>query len=216
VRRAISAEYDAVHERVIVRAGGLWIVSDWLRAVDEHDYTLRFQLGAPAQGRCSLVDDGQVRIDSPGLLLLQPARPGVRTGLFAGWVSPQYGHKDPAPAVVSSARGADVNFDTVLRPGHEADPRARIVDMPVPGGPPDPLLRIEHTCHGRQLVDTWLHARGQGESIWHFDDLVFSGLWLLLRRDDQGRLLQAVAAAGAELRQAGRPVNLSTAREARR
>ncbi len=209
---AASAAYDAMHERVIVRLGALWVVSDWLRAGSEHDYTLRFQLGAPAHGRSRVVDGTRWRIDSPGLVLLQPARTGIRTTLAAGWVSPQYGHKHPAPAVVSHARGRDVDFDTVLLPGNGTPPAAQAMDAADTSG----VLHIEHAAQGETLFDTWLHARAEGRVQRRFDGFEFEGRWLLLRRDAQGRVLHALSHAGATLHRAGRRLPTTVATEVRK
>jgi homocysteine S-methyltransferase len=42
-------------------------------------------------------------LSSPGLLALQPVRPGCRTALSASWVSARYGNKQPAPALQTTA-----------------------------------------------------------------------------------------------------------------
>ena len=205
--QATSAAYDAVHGRAIVRLGAMWIVSDWLRAPTPHDYVLRMQLSAQAQGRTVLHRGAQLRIDSPGLALLQPLREGQHTQLDAGWVSPRYGHKDPAPALRCQAHGAHADFDTVLLPGGETDPTLQLHDLPVPGATA-PALRIEHTVDGHPVWDTWLHARDAASATWQWDGFVAHGPWLLLRQWLARGTLQAWGPAGAQLQHQGRAVAL--------
>jgi hypothetical protein len=213
--RAESHEYDAVHERVIVRLGGLWIVSDTLRAPTDHDYTLRFQLGPQAQGRCSLVDDDPWRIDSPGLVLLQPLRAGQQTLLGAGWVSPSYGVKHAAPAVVTQARGRDIDFDTVLLPFAGEAPVASLRKLATHTPDLPPPLRIEHGSGRTRRIETWLQARGIDTRTWHVEGFAFTGRWLLMRHDGDGRLLQAVTHAGGRLSLDGHEIATTVATEAR-
>jgi hypothetical protein len=82
-------------------------VHDRLRAPSEHEYAARWHL---APGPAEL---GAGRVSAPGLLLLAPHG---RLRLADGWVSPSYGHKEPAPVAVLTARGADVDLVTVLLP----------------------------------------------------------------------------------------------------
>lgn len=218
--RAVSSEYDAVHERVIVRLGGVWIVSDWLRAAGEHDYAVRFQLDAAAQGRSALQADTQWRVDSPGLVLLQPRRAGQHAGLEAGWVSTRYGRKSAAPALVTRARGRDADFDTVLLPWHGAAPALRL-RASAAGGPAALHLGADPdtapagaAAPEAGLTTTWLHARSAGHARWVVDDLVAEGRWLLLQRDAAGRVRRALGAAGSTLHEDGRAIAVVHAGEA--
>ena len=200
--RCASHEYDAVHERCIVFVDHrYWIVSDWLQAQEDHDYTLRFQLGPEAQDRAVLAgDEACVRLESPGLFAAQPRRAGQHTGLAAGWVSRDYGHKSAAPALLTSARASCTTFATVLLPSRETAPALRVTDVPVIGdeGAQATALRIELG----DLHDGWFHAQGVAQAGWRIGDWHFSGRWLHWRCDAQGRLLRAVSHPGAQLRTA--------------
>jgi uncharacterized heparinase superfamily protein len=198
--RCASHAYDAVHERCIVFVDRTyWIVADWLDASEEHQYALKFQLAAPANNLAALrADDSCVRLASPGLVAAQPRRPGQRAELQAGWVSKDYGHKQPAPALVTTARARSTSFATVLLPFQDTTPDLRVADLPVTGasGAAATALRID--LGERQ--DGWFHAQGGTEGHWQIGDWQFSGRWLHWRCGPDGRLLRAVSHAGATLR----------------
>lgn len=201
---AQSREYDAVHQRCIAFVDRrYWIVSDWLRSPTAHDYLLNFQLGAEAETRTLLASEQGVRLRSPGLLLLQPARAGQRTTLQPGWVSARYGDKQPAPAVQTRARAADADFDTVLVPWQGCEPRLAVDDVAVEAeglrlGTPPRALRIRLDVKGAAVTDHWFHARGAVASRWHIGGLAFSGRWAHWREDAAGRVLQVASHAGAQ------------------
>jgi hypothetical protein len=198
--RCASHEYDAVHERCIVFVDrSYWIVTDWLDAADEHRYALKFQLGPHAHGQASLHADGTcVRLASPGLAAAQPQRPAHRAEIAAGWVSRDYGHKQAAPALVTTAQARSTSFATVLLPWQDAAPDLRVADLAVRGasGAAATALRID--LGGFQ--DGWFHAHGATEAHWQIGECQFSGRWLHWRCGPDGRLLRAVSHAGATLR----------------
>jgi hypothetical protein len=206
--RCASRAYDAVHQRCIVFVErSYWIVSDWLAAEEEHDYALRFQLGAEAQGRAGLqADTTSVRLESPGLLLAQPLRSGQHARLVPGWVSRTYGHKDAAPALVTRTRGRSSAFDTVLMPYQGRLPRLHVADLPVEGAEGARASALQIECG--PFVDGWFHAHGAPESSWRIGEWSFSGRWLHWRRGAEGALLRAVSHSGAQLRSASGPVLL--------
>ena len=227
--QARSHEYDAVHDRCIVFVDrSYWIVSDWLRATTKHEYRLNFQLGAQAQGLTALCTAAGVRVSSPGLLILQPARAGVQTTLRPSWVSARYGNKQPAPALQSTLMARDADFDTVLLPWQGHAPRVTVEDIAVDAltradtradaradslansradtradepsaAHPPRALRITLQADGARWVDHWFHARGHNAARWRIGDFEFSGRWVFWREDAQGRVVRAVSHAGAGL-----------------
>ena len=202
---ARSHEYDAVHDRCIVFVDRrYWIVSDWLRAPTQHDYTLNFQLGAHAQGRTGLSIGVGLRLRSPGLLILQPARAGVRHGLLPGWVSARYGDKQPAPSLRSTVVARDADFDTVLMPWQGQEPAVALEDVAVDAdGPATGLLpraqRVTLVVDGAVVVDNWFHARGAPTQPWRIGGFEFRGRWVHWREAADGRVQHAVSHAGASL-----------------
>lgn len=210
--RCASHAYDAVHERCVVFIGRrYWIVSDWLRAPSEHGYVLNHQLDAYAEGWVCVTDDERcVRVNTPHLVLAQPRRPGQALAVGAGWVSRLYGHKASAPTVRTSARGACVDFDTVLFPWRDAPVSLRVTDCPVHGDDaPGPCAqRIQWSRGFGEVHDGWFHARGQLSSHWRIGTLRFQGRWLHWREDAEGRVLHAVSHAGATLDTPDGPVQL--------
>jgi Heparinase II/III-like protein len=204
--RARSHEYDALHERCIVFVDRCyWIVSDALRAPTPHEYRLNFQLGAHAEGGTTLLAGAGVRVHSPGLLMLQPARHGIETALRPGWVSARYGHKQAAPAVQSTGRGHHADFDTVLLPWSRAEPAFSVEDVAVEatGSSDEPLpraLRMTRQVDGRTVIDTWFHARGCSADSWCIGGgLELRGRWALWQHSADGRLLRSISHAGASL-----------------
>jgi hypothetical protein len=101
-----------VHRRrvVFVKSPGYWVIADDLVGAEEHQIELRFQF---APRPLSATADGWVRATSSGghgLLVRAFAREplGVRieegsTFPIEGWVSPDYGAREPAPVLIYSA-----------------------------------------------------------------------------------------------------------------
>ena len=202
-----SHEYDAVHERCIVFVDRrYWIVSDWLHADSEHDYTLNFQLGAHAQGHSVLQVSPDMRLRSPGLLIAQPACEGVTHALQPGWVSQRYGEKQPAPALQSAVRARNAAFDTVLLPWREREPQIDVTKYHLKTNtykesPQVVCVRLE--IDGEPVTDHWLHTRGGGVYRGALGGASFTGRWLYWREAADGRVLRAAAHAGATLHGAG-------------
>ena len=195
--RAVSAEYDAIHERVIAFIDQrYWIVSDTLRSQSQHHYAMRLQLSAAAEGLAVLEDGVAHALHSPGLAVAVARAPGQQCGIEAGWVSARYGHKEPAPRLSTRTEGRDVDFDAVLMPWQGQAPQLAVTRLPVEGAAH--ALRI--TVNGGECIDTWFHARGAAGPGVCVAGVGFSGRWLLLRHAEDGRLLQATTHTGATLR----------------
>ena len=197
--QARSHEYDAVHDRCIAFVDRrYWIVSDWLRAGSEHDYTLNFQLGEHAQGHADLDTDDTVHLSTPGLLLLQPARSGQWARLQPSWVSARYGDKQAAPALQTTARAHHVDFDTVLAPWLSGEPRLTVEDVAavsLDNGASSNALRIA----GDDFVDHWFHSRGPATQTWRCAGLEFSGRWAYWREDTEGSLQRVISHVDARV-----------------
>jgi hypothetical protein len=202
---ARSHEYDALHERCIVFVDRrYWIVSDWLRSPTPHAYTLNFQLGAHAEGHTRLAPGAALRVSSPGLLLLQPARAGVHSVIQPSWVSARYGDKQAAPALQSRMEACDADFDTVLVPWQSTEPTVSVEDIAVeadglPAGGAPRALRIRLEADGEAVVDHCFHARGLDARRWRIDGFEFSGRWAYWREDSRGQVTRVVSHAGAVL-----------------
>ncbi len=205
--RVASHEYDAVHDRCIVFVDrSYWIVSDWLRAQDEHQYTLNFQLGAQAQD-CTELDCAQgARLRSPGLTIVQPACAVTQHALHAGWVSQRYGEKLPAPALRAMQRARDADFDTVLLPWQHRAPHCSVTKYCLKSDTYDNslvVLRIDLNDRGVALSDHWLHVRSAGDFRGSAGGCAFSGRWLYWREAADGRVLHRVSHGGASISCAG-------------
>ena len=218
--QARSHEYDAVHQRCIVFVDRrYWIVSDWLRAPTQHDYTLNFQLGAHAQGHTELSTSDGLRLRSPGLLIAQPARARVHHAVRPSWVSARYGDKQAAPSLRSTVVARDADFDTMLMPWQSQEPAVTLEDIAVnaddlAAGSPPCAQRVTLMVDGALVADTWFHARGVTSQRWRIGGFEFIGRWVHWREAADGRVLHAVSHAGASLHDlrcgASAPVVLDT------
>ena len=195
--RAVSAEVDVVHERVVVFIDQrFWIVSDSLRSPSPHHYAMRLQLAAAAQGRCTLQHG---LLHSPDLQVAVAAAPGQTCVLEDAWVSTRYGHKDPAPRLCCGVLGGDVDFDAVLLPDDDTGHPPSVQRVAVEGAAH--ALRIEGvgTQDDRGQVHTWFHVRSGKAADAQVAEVPFHGRWLHLRHAADGRLLAATTHAGARL-----------------
>jgi hypothetical protein len=124
--------------RVIFVKPRYWVLVDDLTAAARHRIEMRFQL-APMEVRIDSI--GWVRATRDGRrgLLMRafaalPLKAEVRQGRqnpLEGWISPNYGQAEPAPALVYSATTPlPIRMVTVLWPSarvHEETPRVEII-----------------------------------------------------------------------------------------
>jgi hypothetical protein len=96
--RAVSTEYDVIHEREIRLIGGRdLLIVDELFSATAHRYDQIFQL-AP---------------DALNHLRIRSAAPAAMT-LEQGWIAPSYGDRRPAPRMKFTQRGCKVRFETLV------------------------------------------------------------------------------------------------------
>jgi hypothetical protein len=125
-----------VHRRRVafVKSPGYWVIADDLAGAAEHRIELRFQFAPLA---LAVNVDGWVRAGAPdgrGLLLRalgsQPLALRIEAGSAApleGWVSPDYGVREPAPLLVVSATARlPIRILTLLLPVADAAAPPRI------------------------------------------------------------------------------------------
>lgn len=141
---AVSPRYDAVHVRhlVFVR-DAYWVVVDVLRAPREHTYQARWHLDAARPGEpAAVLHDraaGPVLV-APGAVLALP--PGRSARVEDGWVSREYGVKQPAPVLVEDAApGQDAVFATLLLPAGGPRPEPDLLPERLPDQLP--VLRLD-------------------------------------------------------------------------
>lgn len=148
IARCTSPSYDAVHTRTLAFVDdAYWIVHDLLDAPTPHDSVCRWHLDVAAQDatRLTVAPDLTV-VTVPGGTFAVAAGPSV--SLDAGWVSPTYGVKHPAPVITIVAPRASVtSFVTVVAPGTEA---------PVAIDAADGSVRVRWAGHVDTL--TWTDA----------------------------------------------------------
>ena len=101
----------------------------------------------------------------------------------------------------TSARGRDVDFDSVLLPWCDNAPLLQVADLEVHGDgvAATHALRIRLSIDGRDVHDGWFHARGVLARRWCIGVYEFTGRWLHWREAADGSILRAVSHAGATL-----------------
>jgi hypothetical protein len=128
-----DAEHDAYHRlsdpvthrrRVLFVKPRYWVVVDDLDGAAEHRLELRFQFG-PADVALGQEQSARARVGPGSALVVRPfatvplaaqVRRGERRPV-AGWVSPEYGQRRPAPVLIySAAARLPVRIVTVLLP----------------------------------------------------------------------------------------------------
>lgn len=135
---AASTEYDAVHQRIIAfLQNRYWIITDILHAPRGHHYDLRFHLNDHAYGQTSIHwCDNMTLVESPHLLMAQPADPSTTVRVEEDFVSRTYGVKCAAPVIRYHKWAADAIFQTVLYPYAEQRPQIDVHRLPQPESSP--------------------------------------------------------------------------------
>ncbi len=109
--RAVSFEYDVVHEREIrMLDGRRFVVIDELGSESDHRYDQLFHLSPDAAE--DLVQVGQT-VRSRYLTITHSGS-AATASIDAGWVAPVYGEKLAAPIVRFSQEGKHVTFESQL------------------------------------------------------------------------------------------------------
>ncbi len=206
---ARSAEYDAIHDRRVYFAfGEYWIVCDSLKSANPHDYELFFHLSERAQDNVSIrCRRGTILIESPNLIMAQEERyEDLEVGLEPGFVSYRYGEKNAAPIVRFHQSAANAEFQTVLFPFEQRPPEIRVRE-----------LRVINQHNNGATAHAFSVAIGSGEfsttdycfyadgtpSRWSFGSYVFTGTFLLLRKDAYGEIVAVHANEGGHLSEIG-------------
>jgi hypothetical protein len=143
-----------VHRRrvVFVKSPGYWVIVDDLAGEEDHGIELRFQF-APVP--VSVTTDGWVRAalsGGRGLLVRAFAGRPLATRLeegsnepLEGWVSPDYGRREPAPILIYGATARlPLRILTLLLPVEDAEAARPAVQ---------PVLDQDHTPIGLVLED---------------------------------------------------------------
>jgi Heparinase II/III N-terminus/Heparinase II/III-like protein len=208
---ARSQEYDVVHERRLFFAfGEYWICCDSLQSPCSHDYELFFHLSEQAQDRVAIDRSrGTIAIESPNLLIAQEERyDALHVGIQPGFVSYRYGEKKSAPVVRFKQSARNAEFQTVLFPFDRLSPDIRIREM-----------RVVNQHNNGARAHAFSIAIGNGElstmdycfysdgtpSRWSFGSYVFTGTFLLIRKDAYGEIVGVHANPGAHLSEVGVP-----------
>jgi Heparinase II/III-like protein len=117
--RALSAEYDVILERRIMRGdAGWWLVHDTMIGTDQHNYDLRFQLSPETDGATHIIEltCGTRGVLSPNMLLIPLGSLAPQIFIEEGWVAPRYGLKQSAPRIRCHLYASSGWFATLLVP----------------------------------------------------------------------------------------------------
>jgi Heparinase II/III N-terminus/Heparinase II/III-like protein len=196
--QVISHQYPVIHERMIFfMLPEYWIVIDRLTADDSHNYDLYFHLASRAQDRASLVSNTKCHvIHSPNLLIAQACSPDTKVAIEQGYVSPEYGIKQPAPVIKFSKQHTGTTvFNTVLYPFKDEPPVLQVTQVPVYqqgrlcAATEASALQISLSTAAGCFEDYFFINHGASDVEFNFDDLAFTGCLLFLRRDESGQVI---------------------------
>ncbi|MEZ4861133.1 MAG: alginate lyase family protein [Caldilineaceae bacterium] len=173
---AASAEYDAVHERIIWFAQrDYWLITDILRAPTRHRYDLHFHLADSAQERTTVkTTDKTILVQAPHLLLAQPVDDTTELIIQDGYLSRTYGAKVAAPVVRATRTAAMTVFHTVLYPYATVAPQVQVVVLPL--GSQDKAtdadgviaVQVQIADDDHAYTDTFHAARSKEDVPYHY------------------------------------------------
>jgi hypothetical protein len=208
--RALSPLYEVDHQRSIFFAEAeYWIVSDVLLASEAHRYEQFFHLGPEAQGQTEFQDQG---ISAPNLLIAQARRAEIEIGLKPGWVSLEYGVKQPAPVLSFRQECAGRGwFQTVLYPYKNIAPALHVEGISVVTSlgqsvPATQALALSIRIQSKttRYHDCFFVVHQSGLSEFHFADVICRAQVLFIRRDVAGGIISVRAYAAEWLEIGGR------------
>lgn len=130
--RVRSPEYSVVHERIILFVmQEYWLVIDLLQAEDVHTYAQYFHLTPRALHKTNVERTQEANaVIAPHLLIVQPACEDAQATIVDGYVSPEYGVREPAPVVRFTHTGRNVVRHTVLYPYQSDRPTVQVRELP--------------------------------------------------------------------------------------
>ena len=210
---ARSQEYDAVHERRMFFAfGEYWICCDTLASPSTHRYDLLFHLNEQAQDRVAIKRErGTLLVYAPNLVVAQEEREGaVGLDVDPGFVSYRYGVKHAAPIVRFSQDESNAKFQTVLYPYRTDPPTISMRELRVIAE--DGQSAGAHAFHvsigsGEFSTTDYCFYAGGDVRRWRFGPYLFSGSYLLLRKDAYGEIVAVYANEGSHLSEVGQQHN---------
>ena len=210
---ARSQEYDAVHERRMFFAfGEYWICCDTLTSPSTHRYDLLFHLNEQAQDRVTTKRErGTLLVYAPNLVIAQEEREGaVELDVEPGFVSYRYGVKHAAPILRFTQNESNAEFQTVLYPYRTDPPTISMRGLRVTSEDgPSAGAHAFHISIGSgefSTTDYCFYSTGDVRR-WRFGPYLFSGSYLLLRKDAYGEIIAVHANDGSHLSELGQQHN---------
>jgi uncharacterized heparinase superfamily protein len=206
---ARSHEYDAVHERRLFFAfGEYWICCDTLTSPNAHRYDLLFHLAEQAQNQVTIKRErGTLSVCSPNLVIAQEERyDSMEFGVEPGFVSYRYGVKQSAPIVRFSQNGTNAEFQTVLYPYRDVAPNILVRELRITaedGSNIDARAFSISIGSGELSTTDYCFYSNDESRQWRFGSYMFSGSFLLLRKDAYGEIVASHANPGAHLSELG-------------
>lgn len=200
--QVVSPEYPVVHERILMFAlSEYWIITDVLRAEEQHRYDLYFHLAPRALGQTTIFkEEKSTCVSSPNLIIMQATSPEIHTDLFEGFVSPQYGEKQAAPILRYSKQATGQTcFHTVLYPFQTTQPTTTVQQLIVSNEDgrcaPDRATALHITIRSgsRTYSDHLFIPHRQSQELYQFEDIACRGQMLFLRRNSAGHIVNLQA-----------------------
>lgn len=198
--RAISDEYDAIHQRHLHFIDQrYWVCIDHLDAECEHRYDLRFHLNHQANENTRLYCDAKgSTVVSPKLMLISPDSRN-QVSVDSGFVSSRYGEKRAAPVIRYQLNTCNGSFYTVLMPYQDTPPNIKVSTLPVhclsESGISDnerPLLHAAVIIRNLDddSTDLCFSAAGLTQGRWLIGEWVLQGACLFVRKNAAGDIIK--------------------------
>ena len=209
--QVVTHEYAVVHERMVMFVvPEYWIITDILRGEASHRYDLYFHLAPRAMGRTAFCNGTiSTSISSPNLIIAQPNSPDIQATLVEGFVSSQYGAKQPAPILrFTQSTDKPTLFHTVVYPYRTEQPELTVERLVIRDqhGPCSSVrataMSITIRTESNTYSDTLFIAHEWPLREYAFNDIVCRSQLLFLRKDGDGHIVN-LQAEGLEQLQIG-------------
>jgi hypothetical protein len=216
--QAVSPEYPAVHDRkILFLPSDYCLVIDQINSTAKHHYDQYWHLAPFALDNVTRsADSATIRFLTPNLLIAQPTTPSIHAVVESGYVSPEYGLKQPAPIIRASQSGRGVlRFHTLLFPFAAHCPFIKMELLPVRdfsttlGISDASVLRIRFRLAETTLTDHVLINEGAYRRVVQFGNIVTNAQLLWVRQAPDGSVLGVHADGVGYLRIGARSIVVS-------
>ena len=211
-----SHEYDAIHERrIFFLCGEYWIVSDVLKAQQSHKYEQLFHLSERAQACVGTRNErGMHLVETPQLLVANSNCITTSLTVDEGFISYTYGEKLQAPILRFSQTATNAEFHTALYPYPKRPPSLVFSELPISlcdgpyVSPEVKAFRLLTEQDEGVETDYIFYTAFQRACTYSFGPFQYSGRYLFLRHDAEGKILRLQTDESSALTRNGHHLSL--------